>query len=524
MNALAAVPKEKAPKPQGLMAQSLSKQISASSSEPQVRSAPCACGGNCPTCKSTLGVQAKLKVGAANDKYEQEADRLAEQVVSGGASSAIERNSNQSNIQRMCSNCDKKEDDDENLVQRKSASDGKTSMSSNTESYIQSLGAGGAPLSRSESNYYEPRFGKSFSDIRIHNGEAADKAARSINARAFTVGNNIAFANGEYDSSSVSGRKLMAHELTHTLQQSAGDHSVQRGSAGILGGKCCNTAARVEWALVGEGVWKKLEPDECTGTTEDCDGMTCGGGFYHVDNLQTGSCNTPRNDDPTFASRRWTPTSQGTNAHSPTAEGGTQGDTPPSWEYDSAATTACPNGVRTISVDFVSLHGATTSATTELAAANTVYSGCCIQFVAGATPPHESQATTESWLGGDTDVDRTQGVGCGNVGGEEQVMFDSATSNHGLSSRMRVFLVASFTGSAGAGYSIPSYCATGAERPYVNYVVLSNAVSSTTNPLAHEFGHILLDSGAHTASPNLMAPSGGTVLSATDCATCYANA
>jgi Domain of unknown function (DUF4157) len=487
----------------------------------------CPCGGSCPKCQNKLAVQPKLKVGAVSDKYEQEADRVAEQVVNGGASSAVERDSNQSKIQRMCSNCDEKEDDDENQVQRKSASDEKTTMPSDTESYIQSLGTGGAPLSRSEANYFEPRFGRSFSDIRIHNGDSADKAARSINARAFTLGNNIAFANGEYDSSSVSGRKLMAHELTHTLQQSSGDHSVQRGSAGILGGKCCNTASRVEWALVGEGVWKKLGPDECTGTTEDCDGMTCGGGFYHVDNLQTGSCNTPRNDDPTFASRRWTPTSQGTNAHSPTAEGGTQGDTPPSWEYDSAATTACPNGVRTISVDLVTLYGSSQSPTAQLAVANTVFSGCCVRFVAGATPAQESQATTEAWLGGDTELKwHTQ---CG-LEPEEQAMWDGATSTHNLSSRMRVFFVETLNPTTARAYSRPPFCATGAAAPYVNHAVIPNNALNDT--LAHELGHILINSGDHTGidnpadTRNLMFAPGRTAsdLDASQCAVIYRNA
>ncbi len=168
--------------------------------------------------------------------------------------------------------------------------------------------------------------------------------------------------------------------------------------------------------------------------------MTCGGGFYHVDNMQTGTCSTPRNDDATFAPRRWTPGSAGAGATSPTAEGSTGGDTPPNYVYDSAATAACPNGVRTISVDIVRLNGATLSPAAQLAGANTVYNGCCVQFVAGQTPPPESLADTQSLLGGDTDVDRTQGEGCGNVGGEEQVMIDRLTTKYGLSSRMRAFL------------------------------------------------------------------------------------
>ena len=316
----------------------------------------------------------------------------------------------------------------------------------------------------------------------------------------------------------------MAHELTHTLQQGAGvTNAVQRGSAGILGGKCCNPGGRVEWALVGDGVWKRLGRGDCTGTTEDCDGMTCGGGFYHVDNLQQGNCSTPRRDDATFAPRRWTPTSAGASARSPTQEGSTQTDTPPGYGYDEAATDQCPDGIRTITVDMVQLHGSTLSPTAQLASANTVYSSCCIRFVAGTTPPQESQTTTESWLGGDTDVDRTQGAGCGNVGGEEQVMFDSATTKHNLSSRMRVFFVESFN-TAGAGYSIPPYCATGAEAPYVDHVVLQNSAARSTNPLAHEFGHILLNNGNHTTPPDLMAPAGGTDISTTDCATAFSNA
>lgn len=487
----------------------------------------CACGGGCPMCKNKkevvqpgLVIQPKLKVGATNDKYEQEADRVAEHVVNGGGTSSIASNAGQPAIQRMCSNC--AEEEDENPVQRKSASEGNTAMPSATESYIQSLGTGGAPLSQSEANYFEPRFGQSFSHIRIHNDAAADRAAKSINARAFTVGNNIAFANGEHDSTSVSGRKLMAHELTHTVQQASGAHSVQRGSAGVFGGKCCNPAPRVEWALVGAGVWKKLQQGECTSTSEDCDGMTCGGGFYHVDNLQTGRCSTPRNDDSTFAPRRWTPSSQGASAHSPTAEGSTQGDTPPNWEYDSAATTACPNGVRTISVDFVRLHGATHAHAAGLAAANNIYSGCCVRFVAGATPPQESLATTQSWLGGDTDLDAS-GITCSATTTEEKSMYDQATAAHSLSSRMRVFFVSSFSGYSAAGFSRPPYCSGG---NYVNHVILGNSTNDTDD-LAHEFGHILLNSGNHsTNNQDLMFDTNvrGTNLSPSDCATIYGNA
>jgi len=470
-------------------------------------------------------MQARLTIGQPNDKYEQEADRVAEQIVSGGGLSSTEVNHAHNHVQRGMSAGSEEEETEENAVQRKSNSDGKSKMPSGTESYIQSLGGGGRPLSGSEAQYYEPRFGRSFKDVRIHTGEAADRAAKSINARAFTLGKNIAFAHGEYHSSSVPGRKLMAHELTHTLQQSAGVNHVQRGSAGIFGGTCCLRAPRVEWALVGAGVWKELEQGQCTGTTEDCDGMTCGGGFYHVDNGQTGSCSTPRHDDATFSPRRWTPTSAGAGATSPVAEGSTGGNTPPNYVYDAAATAACPSGIRTISVDLISLNGATVSPAAQLAVANTAYSGCCAQFVAGATPPQESLATTQSWLGGDTDLNLS-GVTCGTPTTEESSMYTGATADHGLSSRMRVFFPASTSGYPARAFSRPPYCAGG----FPNHVVIyPNALPDT---MAHEFGHILLNSAAHAGivnpadTTNLMVSPGrtGSNLDTSQCATIFENA
>ncbi|HTE90460.1 MAG TPA: DUF4157 domain-containing protein, partial [Terriglobales bacterium] len=469
-------------------------------------------------------LQASLTVGQPNDKYEQEADRVAEQVVSGGLS-PTNVNHAHNHVQRGMSTKTEEEDAEKKTVQRKSNSDGKSKMPSETESYIQSLSGGGRPLFPSEAQYYEPRFGQSFNDVRIHTGGAANRAAKSINARAFTLGKNIAFADGEHDSSSVPGRKLMAHELTHTLQQSKDPHSVQRGSAGIFGGKCCLRAPRVEWALVGAGVWKKLEQEQCTGATEDCDGMTCGGGFYRMDNGEAGSCSTPRSDDATFTPRRWTPSSAGASAHSPTQEGSAGGDTPPKYAYDSAPTATCPSGVRTISVDLITLDGATVSPAAQLATANAAFRGCCVQFVAGATPPKESLATTQSWLGGDTDLNLS-GVTCGTPTTEESSMYTGATAAHGLSSRMRVFFPGSTSGYQARAFSRPPYCAGG----FANHVVIYP--SALPDTLAHEFGHILLNSGTHAGivNPadvtNLMFAPGrtGSNLDTSQCATIFGNA
>ena len=87
------------------------------------------------------------------------------------------------------------------------------------ESSINSAKGGGKPMSEGERSYYEPRFGSDFSGVRIHTGGQANDLSKSVNAKAFTVGKNIFFGSGQYNPDTSDGKKLMAHELTHTLQQ-----------------------------------------------------------------------------------------------------------------------------------------------------------------------------------------------------------------------------------------------------------------------------------------------------------------
>lgn len=78
---------------------------------------------------------------------------------------------------------------------------------------------GGRPLSGSVRSFFEPRFGHDLGDVRVHTGGDADAAARAIRARAFTVGRDIVFRSGEYRPETSRGKRLIAHELTHVLQQ-----------------------------------------------------------------------------------------------------------------------------------------------------------------------------------------------------------------------------------------------------------------------------------------------------------------
>jgi hypothetical protein len=79
----------------------------------------------------------------------------------------------------------------------------------------------GKPLDASTRSFFEPRFGHDFSKVRVHTDDRAAASARAVNATAYTVGHSVVFDRGQFAPSSNSGRKLLAHELTHVMQQSA---------------------------------------------------------------------------------------------------------------------------------------------------------------------------------------------------------------------------------------------------------------------------------------------------------------
>lgn len=170
----------------------------------------CPCGGGCPGC-----IQAKLKVSQPDDKYEQEADRIAEQV--------LRMPSNQ--VSRKCTSCEMKEEDEEIKIHRKADSVGGLGVSDNVANEINSIRGSGSPLDDSTRDFMESRFGFDFSKVRIHNDERAEKSAESVNALAYTVGPHVVFGGGQYAPTTDTGQRLMAHELTHVVQQTAANDS-----------------------------------------------------------------------------------------------------------------------------------------------------------------------------------------------------------------------------------------------------------------------------------------------------------
>jgi hypothetical protein len=222
-------------------------------------------------------IQPKLTIGAPNDQYEQQADAVADQVVSKlnappttsvpptpkGSTIASQTSngsntptliSNSSNVQAKCDHCEQEEKvqkkDKEispigeqvqmkpifdsaaelppDSVQRKTDGNTEGVASSDLSSRLSASKGGGQPLANDTRTSMESAMGVDFSNVRVHTGSEAVQMSQGINAQAFTHGSDVYFNEGKYDTGSSSGKHLLAHELTHTVQQGATSSLVQR--------------------------------------------------------------------------------------------------------------------------------------------------------------------------------------------------------------------------------------------------------------------------------------------------------
>src|SRR5690606_887505 len=112
------------------------------------------------------------------------------------------------------------------LVQRSGA--GEAVVSPQFAASLQKSKGSRNPLPQQTRDFMESRFGTNFSGVRIHTGERAQKMNQQIGARAFTLGNEIYFNKGEFSPASDKGKHLLAHELTHVVQQGGDRSSIQR--------------------------------------------------------------------------------------------------------------------------------------------------------------------------------------------------------------------------------------------------------------------------------------------------------
>ncbi len=160
-------------------------------------------------------IQPKLTINNPNDAYEQEADAMADKVMRMEQPGVQLKPLSITAVQRKCEHCE----EEEKQMQRKEKEGEEIGADDNLENYVSSLSSSGQPLPNEVRNFYEPRFGYDFSNVKVHTGSVASKSAQSINALAYTSGNNIVFNDGQYSPNTDSRRRLLAHELSHTLQQ-----------------------------------------------------------------------------------------------------------------------------------------------------------------------------------------------------------------------------------------------------------------------------------------------------------------
>jgi Domain of unknown function (DUF4157) len=157
-------------------------------------------------------LQTKLSIGASDDKYEREADRVADRVMSASPNSVV--SSAPPRIQRFTGQ-----------------TTGQASVAPASVDRV--LSSPGRPLETSLQQDMGQRFGHDFSRVRVHTGDEAARSARDINANAYTVGHNVVFGAGQYAVGTDDGQKLIAHELTHVIQQGAMGSYIQKQAANL---------------------------------------------------------------------------------------------------------------------------------------------------------------------------------------------------------------------------------------------------------------------------------------------------
>ena len=195
-----------------------------------------------------------LRIGAAHDHFEREADRMADEISTGGAGRRQWQPASlnfQPTIQRSCgcggsggADGECEECREKNLLQRSPSGPGTPGMA--PPMVHQVLKSPGRPMAPATRSFMESRFGYNFSGVRIFHDDTAAASARSVAANAYTVGQKIVFNQGKYAPDSQSGRRLLAHELTHVVQQSRGGMQPKASGEAALEGEAGHLSRRVE--------------------------------------------------------------------------------------------------------------------------------------------------------------------------------------------------------------------------------------------------------------------------------------
>ncbi|HEY9755044.1 MAG TPA: DUF4157 domain-containing protein [Oculatellaceae cyanobacterium] len=487
--------------------------------------------GECKECnkKKQVCLQAKLKINEPDDFYEQEADRVADQIM---------------RMPELTVGT--------SPLARKMSSESREGVHCKVIPGFESAGEGfkhptgdGRPLQDSDRRFFDSHFGWDFSKVRIYTDGEASVAARSVNARAYTLGSDVVFGEGQYRPETEDSRRLLAHELAHTIQQTVADApEIQRkiGDGHDLTAPRFAGDSVLEAVYDNERVLKSGDKGEAVKKLQQAlldagyslprygvDGIfgpeTAAAvmDFQRASGLGTGGVMKGIDGVVDATTMGWLDQRFSTG---PTPPGKTPGATP-----------GCST-FKTVSVDLVTLDESARgeSSVQDLDRANSIFNQCCVRFTLSGGGS-ESPDRTRALLGGDTVLHMNPRLGSPTT--EEITMFNGATADFNLSGRIRAFYVNSLTPSSTPfgdtdAYSIPPSVATGFRAALRNMVVITD--KGSVRALAHEIGHILLDQGnsAHygvdgnfLGSEYLMAPAGptpGERITPNQCRTIFDNA
>ena len=199
------------------------------------------------------GPASGLRIGDAHDHYEREAEHIADVVSSGGIPDVKSMTANRvlnRTVQRSCGcggsggmegECE--ECKQNKLLQRSASGAGSSGVAPRAVHEV--LKSPGRPMEATTQKFMETRFGRNFSGVRIFHDDAAAASASAVSANAYTVGEKIVFNRGKYSPGTQGGQRLLAHELTHVVQQSGGGVSPKPSGEPALENEAGQVSRRV---------------------------------------------------------------------------------------------------------------------------------------------------------------------------------------------------------------------------------------------------------------------------------------